>query len=223
MSPPIKGEVECSLTYVHFSNRIRSALELVLATRNKKKIEEIARITSGMPVSVLTLDDFPLCPEIEEDGATFEENAVKKALAVAKYTGKPSLADDSGLEVYALHGAPGTLSARYSGESADDRRNVEKLLFEMRLLKEEERKAQFVCYIALALNEASVITFHGHVEGTIGTEPKGFNGFGYDPVFYPEGYDRTFAEMVAEEKDNISHRGKALRDFQRFLRERIDL
>jgi XTP/dITP diphosphohydrolase len=198
-------------------------LELVLATRNKKKIEEIARITAGMPVSILTLDDFPGCPEVEEDGSTFEENAVKKARAVAKCTAKPSLADDSGLEVYALHGAPGILSARYSGEGATDGRNIEKLLIKMRLFRKEERKARFVCYIALALNEINVVTFHGHVEGMIGTESKGFEGFGYDPVFYPEGYGRTFAEMRPEEKDSISHRGKALREFRRFLRERLSL
>lgn len=193
-------------------------MELVLATRNKKKIEEIARITAGIPVAILNLDDFPSCPEVEEDGVTFEENAVKKALAVAKCTGNPALADDSGLEVYALHGAPGVLSARYSGEGANDRRNIEKLLLEMRLVAKDERKARFVCCIALALNEKNVVTFYGDVEGTIGTERKGSDGFGYDPVFYPEGYDITFAEMTPEQKDSISHRGKALREFRQFLR-----
>lgn len=197
-------------------------MEIVLATRNKKKIEEIKRITAGMAISIFTLEDFLGCPDVEEDGATFEENAVKKAVTVARYIGKPALADDSGLEVYALNGAPGTLSARYAGEGADDEKNIEKLLYEMRSIVEEKRKARFVCCVALALPDGSVNTFYGYSEGRIGTEPKGFNGFGYDPVFYPEGYDRTFAEMSGEKKDAVSHRGKALRDVQRYLREKLD-
>ena len=116
-------------------------MEIVLATRNKKKVEEIKRITEGMAVTIFTLDDFPGCPEVEEDGATFEENAVKKAVTVARFTGKPALADDSGLEVYALSGAPGTLSARYAGDDADDSKNTEKLLSEMRLHAKKDRKA----------------------------------------------------------------------------------
>jgi XTP/dITP diphosphohydrolase len=137
-------------------------MEIVLATRNKKKIEEIKRITEGMAVTIFTLDDFPGCPEVEEDGITFEENAIKKAVTVAEFTGRPSLADDSGLEVYVLKGAPGTLSARYAGEGADDRKNVEKLLKEMHSAK--NRKARFVCCIALALNANSVNTFFGYSE-----------------------------------------------------------
>lgn len=191
-------------------------MEIVLATRNKKKIEEIKRITEGMSVSIFTLDDFPGCPEVEEDGTTFEENAIKKAVTVAKFTGKPSLADDSGLEVYALKGVPGTLSARYAGEGADDRKNVEKLLKEMYSLK--ERKARFVCCIALALNSHSVHTFFGYSDGNIGMEPRGLNGFGYDPVFYPEGYSKTFAEMSDQEKDSLSHRGAALNSFQQYIK-----
>ncbi len=194
-------------------------MDIVLATRNKKKIEEIRRITDGMAISIFTLDDFPECPDVEEDGATFEENAVKKAVTVTRYTGKPALADDSGLEVYALDGAPGTLSARYAGEGTDDRKNIEKLLYEMRSFVGEKRRARFVCCIALALPDGRVTTFYGYSEGSIGMEQKGFDGFGYDPVFYPEGYDRTFAEMSGGEKDAISHRGKALIDFQRYLRE----
>lgn len=190
-------------------------MEIVLATRNKKKIEEIKRITEGMAVTIFTLDDFPGCPEVEEDGTTFEENAIKKAVTVAEFTGKPSLADDSGLEVYALKGAPGTLSARYAGEGADDRKNVEKLLKEMHSVK--ERKARFVCCIALALNEYSVNTFFGYSDGDIGMEPRGLNGFGYDPVFYPAGYSKTFAEMSDKEKDLLSHRGRALEELKRNL------
>ena len=193
-------------------------MEIVLATRNKKKVEEIKRITEGMAVTIFTLDDFPGCPEVEEDGATFEENAVKKAVTVAQFTGKPALADDSGLEVNALNGAPGTHSARYSGHGANDRKNTEKLLSEMLFLVKSDRKARFVCSIALAMPDEKVLTFNGYSEGSIGTEPKGANGFGYDPVFYPEGADRTFAEMSAEEKDSLSHRGNAIRKLQRYLR-----
>ncbi|MEW6214011.1 MAG: XTP/dITP diphosphatase, partial [Nitrospirota bacterium] len=194
-------------------------MEIILATRNKKKIEEIERIVEGMPISVLALDDFLGCPEVEEDGATFEANAIKKAVAVAKYTGKPAIADDSGLEVYALNGAPGVLSARYAGEGADDRKNIERLLYEMRSIVNDKRGARFVCCIALAFPDGNVNTFYGYSEGKIGTEPKGFNGFGYDPVFYPEGHSRTFAEMGDNEKDALSHRGKALRELQRYLRK----
>ena len=195
-------------------------MEIVLATRNRKKLEEIRRITSGMDISIFTLDDFPECPEVEEDGATFEENAVKKAIATAKCSGKPSLADDSGLEVYALGGAPGTFSARFAGPDADDRKNMEKLLHEL-LSEEADRKARFVCCIAMAFSDRNVRTFFGYTEGTIGKEPKGSRGFGYDPLFYPEGNDRTFAEMSDEEKDKISHRGRALRAFLQFLREEM--
>lgn len=194
-------------------------MDVVLATRNKKKIEEMKRIIEDLSISIQTLDDFIGCPEVEEEGVTFEENAVKKAQTVARYTGKPSVADDSGLEVYVLNGGPGTLSARYAGEDADDRKNIEKLLFEMRSIADEQRGARFVCCIALAFPEGSVKTFFGYVEGMIGREPRGFQGFGYDPVFYPEGYNRTFAEMTADEKDALSHRGKALRKLQRYLHE----
>lgn len=194
-------------------------MEIVLATRNKKKIEEIKRITADMAISLFTLEDFPYCPEVEEDGVTFEENAIKKAVTVARYTGKPSLADDSGLEVYALNGAPGTLSARYAGDEADDRKNIEKLLKEMHFIK--NRRARFVCCIVLAFPDGNINIFYGYSEGTIGTEPKGSNGFGYDPVFYPQGYSRTFAEMSDQEKDSLSHRGWALKEFQQFIKQKL--
>jgi len=195
-------------------------MEIVLATRNKKKSEEIKRITEDMAVMIFTLEDFPGCPDVEEDGVTFEENAIKKAVTVARYTGKTAIADDSGLEVYALNGAPGTLSARYAGAGADDRKNLEKLLCEMRSIGEGERRARFVCCIALALPDGSVSIFYGYSEGSIGAEPKGFNGFGYDPIFYPEGYSKTFAEMSDKEKDAISHRGRALEKVRQYLRKK---
>jgi XTP/dITP diphosphohydrolase len=194
-------------------------MELVLATRNRKKIEEIRRITEGLEVRVFTLDDFPGCPDVEENGTTFEENAVVKAVTVAKYTGIPALADDSGLEVSALNGAPGVRSARYAGEGADDAKNVQKLLESLHGVK--ERNARFACCIALAYPDGPVNTFLDYAEGIIGTGPKGDNGFGYDPVFFPKGYDRTFAEMRDEEKDSLSHRGKALDKLRHFLKQKI--
>lgn len=193
-------------------------MDIVLATRNKKKIDEIRRIVKDMPVTIYTLDDFPGCPEVVEGGKTFEENAVKKARAVSGYTKMPALADDSGLEVYALGGAPGILSARYSGEGADDRKNYEKLLSEMSSVPDDKRGARFVCVIALAFPDSRVETFSGYAEGRIGIEPKGLHGFGYDPIFYPDGYSKTFAEMNDGEKDAISHRGRALSEVQRYLR-----
>ena len=193
-------------------------MEIVLATRNRRKAEELKRMTSNMPLFVMTLDDFPGCPETEEDGETFEANAVKKATAVARYTGKPALADDSGLEVFALGGAPGIFSARYAGEGATDSKNTEKLLQEMRSMEGSDRRARFVCCIALAFSDGAVQTFYGYVEGAIGREPHGANGFGYDPIFYPTGSDRTFAEMDESEKDAISHRGRALKSLYSYLR-----
>jgi XTP/dITP diphosphohydrolase len=190
--------------------------ELVIATRNRKKIEEIRRILEGIPVRLYSLDDFPGCPDVDEDADTFEGNAVKKARAVAGYSGKPSLSDDSGLEVDALGGAPGVYSARYSG-TGDDSKNLEKVLSELKGVEESRRGARFVCVIALAFPDGKVETFEGFVEGRIGKEPKGFNGFGYDPVFYPKGRNRTFAEISPDEKDTMSHRGVALRKLRTYL------
>lgn len=193
-------------------------MKIVLATRNKKKAEEIRRIIEDESVCLLTLDDFPDCPQVEEDGKTFEENAVKKARAVAKCTGLPAIADDSGLEVYALGNAPGVYSARYAGDDADDRKNIEKLLYEMRFVKKENRGARFVCCIVFAYHDGKLKTFTEYCEGTIGVKPEGSNGFGYDPVFYPAGYKKAFAEMTEAEKDALSHRGKAMKKLAEFLR-----
>lgn len=198
-------------------------MEIVLATRNKKKIEEIRRITTDLSVEILSLADYPNCPETIEDRDNFEGNAVKKAVEVCQCTGKPALADDSGLEVNALKGAPGIYSARYAGENANDVRNNEKLLAELKNVSPEKRGAQFVCCMALALPDGTVKTFLGYAKGRIGLEPKGKTGFGYDPVFIPEGFEKTFAEMTGEEKDNLSHRGKALENVRNFLRSHHDL
>ncbi len=194
-------------------------MEIVLATRNKKKIEEIKRITADLPITILSLDNFPHCPETVEDRDTFEGNAVKKAEEVCRCTGKPALADDSGLEVDALNGAPGVYSARYAGGSGggNDVRNYEKVLSELNAVPEEKRTARFVCCVALAFPDGKVETFFGYAKGRINTEPKGKSGFGYDPVFIPQGYGHTFAEMAAAEKDALSHRGKALEKLRHFL------
>jgi XTP/dITP diphosphohydrolase len=200
-------------------------MEIVLATRNKKKIEEIRRITTGLPINILSPDSFPDCPETVEDRDTFEGNAIKKAIDVCKCTGKPSLADDSGLEVDALGGAPGVYSARYAGNEGGntDVRNYEKLLVELKNVPDEKRGARFVCCMALAFPDGSVKTFLGYVEGRIGHEPKGETGFGYDPVFIPKNYKKTFAEMSGDEKDRLSHRGKALMKLAASLHSLPDL
>lgn len=198
-------------------------MDIVLATRNKKKVEEIKRITAGLPVTVLSLDDFPDCSEVAEDKDTFEGNAVKKAVEISQCTRKIALADDSGLEVDALGGAPGVYSARYAGEEGNAVKNCEKLLFDLRAVPDEKRGAQFVCCMALAFPGGVVETFFGYARGRIGREPRGKKGFGYDPVFYPEGYDKTFAEMSGDEKDRLSHRGTALKKVADFLHTREGL
>ncbi len=197
------------------------ALELVVATRNKKKVEEIRRMCEGVPVVLLSPDDFPGCPEVEEDAGTFRGNAVKKALAVSSYTRRPAVADDSGLEVNSLHGAPGVFSARYAGEEADDKKNIEKLLSLMEVTEDNRRSARFVCSIALAFPDGRVETFEGHVGGRIGREQRGTGGFGYDPVFSPDSHERTFAEMDPTEKDTMSHRGMALKKLRVYLAKEL--
>jgi XTP/dITP diphosphohydrolase len=200
-------------------------MEIVLATRNKKKIEEIKRITAGLQITILSLDNFPDCPETVEDKDTFEGNAVKKAIEVCRCTGKPALADDSGLEVDALGGAPGVYSARYAGGTigGNDVRNYEKLLAELDCVSDEKRGAQFVCCMALVFPDGSIKTFFGYSKGNISREPKGNSGFGYDPVFIPKGYKRTFAEMPGEDKDKLSHRGKAIEKLAEFFHSKLYL
>ena len=192
--------------------------EVVVATRNSKKVAEIGRILDGTAVGLRDLGEFPGCPEVEETEDSFEGNALKKAREVAAFTGLPALADDSGLVVDALDGAPGVFSARYAGEDADDMDNNRKLLKELEGVPEERRTARFVCVIALSVPGGGEHVFEGRVEGRIGHESRGATGFGYDPLFVPEGHERTFAEMSGEEKDSMSHRGRALRK----LREHFD-
>lgn len=195
--------------------------EIVLATRNRKKLKEMERITAGLGIVLRTVDDFPDMPDVVEDGETFSENALKKAREISSFTGLAALSDDSGLEVDALGRAPGVYSARYAGENATDQENVEKMLKD--LGGATDRTARFRCVIALvAVGGHGPVEeiFDGTVEGDIGHELRGDNGFGYDPVFFPEGHERTFAEMDASEKDSMSHRGRALKKFREYLDSR---
>ena len=197
-------------------------MTIVLATTNKKKVSEMKRMFEGYEICFLTLSSFPGCPEVVEDGKTFRMNAIKKAMAVSKFTGYSAVADDSGLEVRALGGVPGVFSARYAGDEANDIENVKKLLRELRPFRDSrDREARFVCCIAFASPEGKFNTFTGYVKGTIGKKQKGFNGFGYDPIFYPEGFDKTFAEMTDQEKDQLSHRGRAMKKLYKYLKKSI--
>lgn len=183
---------------------------LVIATRNKGKIAEIARLLRfDSSIQVRSVADFDV-EDIEETGSTFEENALLKALTVARATGFAALADDSGLEVDALGGAPGIYSARYSGVHGDDHANNEKLLYELAGIEPARRSARFVAVIAVARPDGSKIMARGELEGTIANSAEGSNGFGYDPVFLPLGSAKTLGEFEPGRKDEISHRAKAL-------------
>lgn len=182
-------------------------MKIFLATGNKKKIGEITAIFDNHRYEILSIKDGTQIPEVIEDGDTFEANATKKALEIAKFTGMVAIADDSGLCVEALDGEPGVYSARYSGEDATDERNNQKLIENLKGI--ENRKAKFVCVIALAKPDGECHTFRGEVEGEIVDIPAGEDGFGYDPHFYIEEYGKTFAQMP-DIKNKISHRAKAL-------------
>jgi non-canonical purine NTP pyrophosphatase (RdgB/HAM1 family) len=182
-------------------------MDLLLATRNQHKTEEFARLL-GRNFTVRDLTSKSDVPAIVESGATFEENAALKAVTISKiFPNEIVVADDSGLEVEALGGAPGIFSARYAGENANDRRNVEKLLREVQ--DAQDRSARFYCVIALAKNGQLIITVAGEVAGKITKSPRGKNGFGYDPIFVPNGFSETFAELTSETKNKISHRAQA--------------
>jgi len=191
-------------------------VKLLLATKNRGKIKEIIRLLKGQRVEVLTLDDFPGISLPKEDRSTFKGNALKKA-RVAGETGLAAISDDSGLCVDALGGRPGVLSARYAGDNATDEENLEKLLLEMKDVPEGKRTASFVCVIALVLPSGKEKTFEGRLEGVIAAKPKGRGGFGYDPVFFLPGKNKTLAELKPEEKNLLSHRGAALKRFKKNL------
>ena len=187
-------------------------LELVLATRNKGKVAEVERLLKVHAPNVLlrSVAEFDLA-DVEETGDTFEANAILKALTIAKATGLPALADDSGISIDALGGAPGVYSARWAGKHGDDLANIEKVIRELVDVPDSKRGAAFVCVIALALPNGKTFTVRGELRGTVRHAPSGSGGFGYDPIFEPDGYQITTAEMSPEEKDSISHRGIALR------------
>ena len=186
---------------------------LILATRNAKKLAELRRIleASSVDVSVTGLSEYPDMPEVAETGATFTENALLKARAVVAHTGCPAVAEDSGLCIDALNGMPGVLSARWSGRHGDDDANLQLVLGQLADIPAEHRGAQFACAAALVLPSGTEHVTEGLLEGTLATAPRGTNGFGYDPIFVPGGYQVTTAEMSPADKDKISHRGRALR------------
>ncbi|HYE96649.1 MAG TPA: RdgB/HAM1 family non-canonical purine NTP pyrophosphatase [Rubricoccaceae bacterium] len=194
-------------------------MDLVLATRNPGKVAELAVRLAALPVTLHAAADFPAAPEVEEDADTLHGNAEKKARALLEATGLPALADDTGLEVDALGGAPGVFSARYAGPAEDAVANRAKLLDAIR--GEANRRARFRCVLAFA-EGPGVLFFDGVCEGTITKEERGAEGFGYDALFVPdEGDGRTFAEMTKEEKNRISHRGRALDLFAAFLQQKL--
>lgn len=192
---------------------------LVIATGNPNKLIEIQSLLKDFPIAVKSKDEAGLeSVEIEETGTTFEENALLKAKGIQQYTKTMVLADDSGIAVDALGGAPGVYSARYAGEEANDQKNNEKLLSALKEVPEEKRGAEFVCAIVLLFPDGKVLKARGVTRGRIGFEKKGRGGFGYDPLFeLPEG--KTMAELTAKEKNEISHRGKALRKIKKLLEE----
>ena len=191
-------------------------MELLIATTNAGKLAEVEAVLKSLPIQIIPLSRLGTYPKILEDGKTFEENALKKARTLAAFSGHVTLADDSGLEVDALHGAPGINSARYSGADADDARNNEKLLRALENVPQEQRGARFVCVIALCAPPAlggGEWLFRGECAGWITFAPRGENGFGYDPLFFYPPLNRTFAELDRETKSRVSHRGRALRKF----------
>ena len=192
-------------------------MELVVATRNAGKLKEIRRLLEAQGVIALGLDQFPELRDVEEDGDTFAANATKKAEEVARATGLPCLADDSGLTVAALDGRPGVYSARFSGEEATDSSNNRKLLVEMASVPENERQAAFCCVMALCLPGQPTRLFEGRVVGHLLKQLQGDGGFGYDPLFWLSEFNCTMAELPLDVKNRISHRGQALRQVVEFL------
>jgi XTP/dITP diphosphohydrolase len=191
---------------------------VVIASTNPGKIAEVRRILDGVPLRLVSREEVGGWPEIEETGSTFLANALLKARAVAGFTGRAALADDSGIEVDALDGAPGIHSARFAGPDATDEENNGRLVAALDGIAPEQRTARYRCVVVLVTPEGEEIAGVGSCEGRIALEPRGSGGFGYDPWFVPEGESRTMAELSAEEKHAISHRGKALRGLAEQLR-----
>jgi len=193
-------------------------LELFLATRNEGKIREIRELLQGCKISLASLRDYPDAPGVVENGEAYRDNALKKARFFAKWTGKLTLADDSGLEVDYLKGRPGVFSARYAGDGGDDRENNRRLLRELKGLPPQKRGAVFKCVMALVAPWGDEEVVEGECRGRIGLEERGKRGFGYDPIFVIPRYGKTVAELTIAEKNRLSHRGKALRKLKRILK-----
>ena len=193
--------------------------ELVLATRNRHKGEELAALLGDLGITIRTLDEFPDAPDVVEDGETCEANAIKKARAVAEFTGLPAVADDTGLEVDALGGRPGIYAARYAGEDATYEDNCRKLLRELAGVPRERRTARFLTVAAIALPSDGVRVAQGTLDGVIAEEASGTLGFGYDPVFFIPELGKTLAQLPADQKNTISHRAKAFTQAKDLLRE----
>ena len=191
---------------------------MIVATWNKGKIREIREVLKGLGLRIYALSDFPNVPEIEEDGKSFAENALKKARFYSKHFGKLTIADDSGLEVDSLKGQPGVHSARYAGEGASSREKNQKLLREMKDVPISKRGARFKCIIAVVSPDGREAIAQGECKGRIGFKEKGKKGFGYDPLFILPKYGKTMAELSLEAKNKISHRGKALRKIRKIIK-----
>ncbi len=196
-------------------------LDLVIATKNKKKLDEIKKILADLNLNILSIADFDNFPEIQEDEETFEGNAIKKATLTAKLTGRMALADDSGLEIDYLNGKPGVRSARFAGENATDMDRNYKILKLLDGVKKDDRKARFKCAVAIANDGLHV--FMGICEGEIAFEPMGDEGFGYDPIFLVPSYGKTFAQLGAEIKNQISHRAIALKKARELLLQYVNI
>jgi XTP/dITP diphosphohydrolase len=196
---------------------------VVLATRNQHKVTELRRILAeaGLAVELVDLDALPPVPEVAETGLTFEENALLKAVAVAGVTRLPAVADDSGICVDALAGMPGVFSARWAGRHGDDRANLDLLLAQVADVPDDRRGAHFACAAALSVPGGAHRVVEGRVLGSLARAPRGTGGFGYDPIFVPDGDSRTMAELAPVEKDAISHRGRAFRALVPSLRELV--
>jgi XTP/dITP diphosphohydrolase len=193
-------------------------LELVVATKNLGKVREIRKALKGFELRIYTLSNFPDVPEIREDGKSFTENALKKGRFYSKYFRKLAIADDSGLEVDVLRGLPGIHSARYAGKGASNRENNRKLLKEMEGVRLSKRGAKFRCVIAMVSPDGREVIAEGTCKGRIGFKEVGKKGFGYDPLFILPQYGKTMAQLSIEEKNRISHRGKALRKLRKIIR-----
>jgi XTP/dITP diphosphohydrolase len=208
------------------ASALTAVIELLVATTNLGKFTEVQAFLSRLPVRIRSLRDFVNAPAVEEDGATFKANALKKARTFANFSGLLTLADDSGLEVDALGGAPGIYSARYSGEDGNDDENNRKLLRELSGLAGVQRSGRFVCALALCAPDVTFMAdwiVRESCEGLIALEPKGSNGFGYDPLFFYPPFGKTFGEIDRETKATVSHRGKALKHLAEALPKLVDL